>query len=115
MRTTRHPFYGKLCSRTPSKPCVKATFLLRFLPCLTPVGLGFGAVQQRYEADGNTNLPSTCEAEKLWAHITHNTGECSILDARCVETIRLLQAANRTYLGKEPPRWPACSRSPWSA
>jgi len=32
MCTTRHPFHGKMCSRTPSKPCLIAPFLLRFRP-----------------------------------------------------------------------------------
>jgi hypothetical protein len=30
MRTTRHQCHGKMRSRAPSKPCLRATFLLRF-------------------------------------------------------------------------------------
>jgi hypothetical protein len=30
-RTTRNQCYGKMRSRAPSKPCLRATFLLRFL------------------------------------------------------------------------------------
>jgi hypothetical protein len=30
MRTTRNQFHGKMRSRAPSKPCLIATFLLRF-------------------------------------------------------------------------------------
>ena len=30
MRTTRHQFHGQMHSRAPSKPCLRATFLLRF-------------------------------------------------------------------------------------
>ena len=29
---TRHPFHAEMSSRAPSKPCLIATFLLRFLP-----------------------------------------------------------------------------------
>src|SRR5215471_19219134 len=41
MRTTRHPCHSKMRSHAPSKPCLIATFLLRFLDqLLETLGIG---------------------------------------------------------------------------
>ena len=45
--------------------------------------------------DWNTNLPYTCEAEKIYRHIAHNKGDRSISKADCLTAIRLIQDAIR--------------------
>jgi hypothetical protein len=50
------------------------------------VGIGF-----QYEENWNTNLPSDCDAQEIFAHIKHNKADDSIPDATCIEAILLLQ------------------------
>lgn len=53
------------------------------------LGIGF-AVE---EEDWNTNLPYSCDTMELWNHIKKNKGNDSIPDERCIEAIKMLQAA----------------------
>lgn len=55
-------------------------------PKFSTVGIGFAQ-----EEDWNTNLPYTCETEKIFAHIAHNKGDESISDDDVREAIRLIQ------------------------
>jgi hypothetical protein len=52
------------------------------------VGIGF-----QEEEDWNTNLPSSCSAEEIFAHIARNKGDDSISDEDCLAAIRLIQEA----------------------
>jgi len=54
-------------------------------PKFNTVGIGFAR-----EEDWNTNLPYTCPAEEILAHIEHNKGE-EIPDPECLVAIRQLQ------------------------
>ena len=56
-------------------------------PKFFTVGIGF-----QNEEDWNTNLPYTCEAEEIFAHIAHNKGDKNISDADCIKAIQILQA-----------------------
>ena len=60
------------------------------------IGIGF-----QQEDDWNTNLPSTCEAEKIFAHISHNKGDPSIADADCLTAIRMIQDAIAKAMAQE--------------
>lgn len=57
-------------------------------PKFTTIGIGFAV-----EEDWNSNLPYTCETDKIWNHISHNKGDDLIPDEWCIEAIRLIQAA----------------------
>jgi hypothetical protein len=57
------------------------------------VGVGFAQ-----EDDWNTNLPSSCEAEKIYNHIKCNKGSKSITKAKCLEAIRMIQEAVPTNM-----------------
>lgn len=57
-------------------------------PKFATIGIGFAL-----EEDWNTNLPWSCEAEEIFAHIKHNKGSDAISDEVCIEAIRLIQAA----------------------
>lgn len=54
------------------------------------VGIGFAV-----EDDWNTNLPYTCDAERIYEHIECNKGDDSISDEDCIAAIRLIQDAAR--------------------
>jgi hypothetical protein len=53
------------------------------------IGIGF-AVE---DADWNTNLPSSCDAEDIYRHIKCNKGDAGISAEDCVAAIRLIQEA----------------------
>lgn len=57
-------------------------------PKFTTIGIGFAV-----EEDWNSNLPYTCDTDKIWRHIRHNKGDDLIPDAWCIEAIRMIQAA----------------------
>lgn len=59
-------------------------------PKFGTVGIGFAV-----EEDWNTNLPYTCDAEEIFAHVAHNKGDAPISDDACLKAIRLVQAAAR--------------------
>lgn len=50
------------------------------------IGCGFAK-----ETDWNTNLPISCEAEKIFAHIKHNKKYKDIKDADCIAAIKAIQ------------------------
>lgn len=58
-------------------------------PKFSTVGIGF-AVE---DDDWNTNLPYTCSAEDIYAHIECNKGDDSITREACLAAIELIQAA----------------------
>ena len=66
-------------------------------PKFCSIGVGFAK-----ETDWNTNLPSTCETEKIWNHIKHNKGNKNIKRADCIAAIRMIQEAAEKATGKEP-------------
>lgn len=57
-------------------------------PKFSTVGIGFAV-----EEDWNTNLPYTCGVDEIWKHVAHNKGDDTIVDADCVEAIRMVRAA----------------------
>lgn len=65
-------------------------------PKFGTVGIGF----QVEEADWNTNLPASCEAEEIYDHIKHNAGNKTITKDMCLEAIRLLQPYAAHWLGR---------------
>ncbi|MEU0937664.1 hypothetical protein [Embleya sp. NPDC005971] len=58
-------------------------------PKFGTIGIGF-AVE---ESSWNTNLPYTCETERIYEHIARNKGDESITCEDCVAAIRLIQDA----------------------
>ena len=52
------------------------------------IGIGF-----QEEEDWNTNLPFTCSAEDIYAHIEHNKGNDAITREDCLAAIRMVQEA----------------------
>jgi hypothetical protein len=58
-------------------------------PKFGTIGIGFA----KEEADWNTNLPWSCEAEEILSHIKENKGDDTIPDERCLAAIRLVQGA----------------------
>ena len=56
-------------------------------PKFTIIGIGF-----QNEESWNTNLPSDCNAAKIYDHIKHNKGDGSITRADCIAAIEALQA-----------------------
>jgi hypothetical protein len=64
-------------------------------PKFFTIGIGFAE-----EEDWNTNLPYTCEPEKIFHHIAHNKGNDSIPDERVIEAIKMIQAAAAEDKGK---------------
>lgn len=58
-------------------------------PKFMTIGIGF----QVEDADWNTNLPYTSNAEMIFQHIKHNKGDDTIPDDLCLEAIRMIQAA----------------------
>jgi hypothetical protein len=63
-------------------------------PKFCTYGIGF-----QHEDDWNTNLPYRCDAEEIYNHIRHNKGDKRITKAKCLDAIRLLQAAIREMVG----------------
>lgn len=57
-------------------------------PKFFTIGVGFAQ-----EEDWNTNLPYTCDTDKIWQHIRHNKADDGISDEDCVAAIRLIQDA----------------------
>jgi hypothetical protein len=55
------------------------------------IGIGF-----QHEDDWNTNLPSSCDAEKIYNHIKHNKGNKNIRKETCIHAIQALQNAIRS-------------------
>lgn len=60
-------------------------------PKFFTIGIGFAQ-----ESNWNTNLPYTCDAEKIFGHIEENKGDDNIPDSDCLKAIRLIQAAAAT-------------------
>ena len=57
------------------------------------IGIGF-----KKEEDWNTNLPSNCDAEKIYNHIKKNKGDSKITKAKCIEAIKMIQAVTNKKL-----------------
>ena len=57
-------------------------------PKFGTIGVGFAQ-----EEDWNTNLPYTCGAEEIYAHIAHNKGDDAITREDCLTAIRMIQEA----------------------
>ena len=57
-------------------------------PKFTTVGIGFAL-----EEDWNTNLPYTCEANMIAAHIWHNRKYDSIKKSDVIKAIKMIQDA----------------------
>lgn len=57
-------------------------------PKFMTIGVGFAV-----EEDWNTNLPYTCDAERIYEHIAHNKGDASIYREDCLAAIRMIQDA----------------------
>ena len=60
-------------------------------------GIGF----QHEEADWNTNLPYTVSAAEIFGHISHNKGDDTISDERCIEAIEMIRKAIFTTNNQE--------------
>lgn len=76
-------------------PVSDSQALLAF-PKFGTIGIGF-----QKEEDWNSNLPYSCEMEKIFQHIEHNRGEDNPSDDLCREAISLLQKAAIEYKAKE--------------
>jgi len=74
------------------KVMVSDTQAIVGFPKFMQIGIGF-----QQEEDWNTNLPSTSEAEKIFDHISHNKGDNSIPDKRCIEAIEMIRTAAASY------------------
>ena len=61
-------------------------------PKFCTIGIGFAK-----ENDWNTNLPYTCKADEIFNHISHNKGDDSIPNERCIKAIEIVQAAIIQY------------------
>jgi hypothetical protein len=57
-------------------------------PKFSTIGIGF-----QHEEDWNTNLPYSSPADEIFDHISHNKGDDTIPDERCIEAIKLVQDA----------------------
>ena len=55
-------------------------------PKFATIGIGFAR-----ETDWNTNLPYTCDAEQIYAHIKHNKADEHLTDEECIKAIQLIQ------------------------
>lgn len=60
------------------------------------IGVGFAQ-----EEDWNTNLPSGCDADKIYKHIKHNKKYDEITDEMCLEAIKLIQDAANALSGEK--------------
>lgn len=63
-------------------------------PKFGTIGIGFAV-----EEDWNTNLPYTCETQKIWNHIKGNKG-VKIPDSDCIAAIAMIQEAVRSDKGE---------------
>lgn len=61
-------------------------------PKFLTMGIGF-----QKEADWNTNLPYSCDAEKIFDHIKHNKGSKKIKDEDCITAINIIKTALKNY------------------
>jgi hypothetical protein len=61
-------------------------------PKYNTIGIGFAQ-----EEDWNTNLPYTCDAEKIYNHISHNKKYSEITEEQCLEAIRMIQGMAKRY------------------
>jgi len=52
---------------------------------------GMLAIGFKHEEDWNTNLPLSCDADRIYQHIRHNRGDEGITEAMCIEAIKVLQ------------------------
>ena len=75
-------------------PLTEAQAIVAF-PKFGTIGVGF-----QVEKDWNTNLPYTCEAEKIFNHIEHNRGDDTISRESCIEAIKLIQASIRQMIAE---------------
>lgn len=66
-------------------------------PKIVTIGIGFAV-----ETDWNTNLPYTCDAERIYEHIECNKGDHSISREDCVTAIRMVQEQARQDLAVSP-------------
>lgn len=66
-------------------------------PKFFTIGIGF-AVEDN---DWNTNLPYTCDTEKIFKHIKKNKGDAAISNADVREAIRLIQEGVREDRGRQ--------------
>lgn len=57
-------------------------------PKFGTIGVGFAV-----EEDWNTNLPYTCDAERIYEHIEHNKADEAISREDCLTAIRMVQDA----------------------
>ena len=64
-------------------------------PKFFTIGIGFAQ-----EEDWNTNLPFSCDARKIFAHISHNKGDDAITDEACIEAIEMVREAARQVMEK---------------
>jgi hypothetical protein len=60
-------------------------------PKYATIGVGFA----REDCDYNANLPYTCDAKAIYAHIRDNKGDPRISDSDCLAAIRMIQDAAR--------------------
>ena len=63
-------------------------------PKFLTIGIGFAV-----EEDWNTNLPYRCGTEEIFNHISHNKGDDSIPDERCVKAIEMIQEVAAEWMG----------------
>lgn len=61
-------------------------------PKYNTIGVGFAQ-----EEDWNTNFPYTCDAEKIYDHISHNKKYDEITAEDCLEAIKMIQAVAERY------------------
>lgn len=62
-------------------------------PKFFTVGIGF----QIEEEDWNTNLPYSNSPEEIFHHISCNKGDESISDEKCIEAIKEIQSAIKSW------------------
>jgi len=65
-------------------------------PKFFTIGIGFAQ-----EEDWNTNLPYSCETEKIYNYIKRNKKYKNITKKDCIEAIKLLQKASEKALEKK--------------
>lgn len=75
-------------------PLSKKQAILGF-PKFMTIGIGF-----EKEDDWNTNLPFSCDTDKIYDHISHNKGDDSISKEDCIKAIEMIQAAAKVYKEK---------------
>ena len=60
------------------------------------IGIGF-----QKEEDWNTNLPYSCDAEKIYKHIRCNKGDPSIRKPKCLKAIEMIREAATIIMEKK--------------